>query len=486
MTWKILLVVGGLLTALPAAAQLTQERATVSAGGGTLTSPHYIVTGTLGQASPVGVISSETLTIHAGFWHGGAAPMAFTLTIKKRGTGSGVVTGPGIDCGADCAERYAVGATLDLAAAPDPCSRFVRWEDAAGQPLISPLTISANLTVAAVFEACCPAPVTPLSPADGAANQPLDATLTWQAADGANSYDVSLGANSPPPELANVMNMNYHSEPLAGNVTYFWRIDARNSCGAVKGPEWSFTTTGDTLAPTVTLDLDYRNIYLGQAVTIYTTAEDNGNVAEFHLTADATELATMPGTQRYTPSVAGTTVLTASAKDNAGNVKSATKTLLVSELPQSATKALRFYEGLNPATGSVERDQTVLIFTPEMRENMSEISFDPELEQGLRFPEGVSWYFTFRNRSVVVVPTAGRQIALFINRAFESLSVAEVVSATYEECPEGRALGKNDTVVIRRKSRRLKGGFSYVKIGGVQSDLPAMTVELTYQQLIAP
>ena len=87
MTWRMLFVVGGLLTALPAAAQLTQERATVSAGGGTLTSPQYIVTGTLGQVSPVGVLSNATLTIQAGFWHG-ATPMAFTLTIKKRGTGS--------------------------------------------------------------------------------------------------------------------------------------------------------------------------------------------------------------------------------------------------------------------------------------------------------------------------------------------------------------------------------------------------------------
>ena len=127
MTWRMLFVVGGLLTALPAAAQITQERATVSAGGGTLTSPQYIVTGTLGQASPVGVLSGETLTIHAGFWGGaGAPPLTFTLTVTRQGTGSGMVTGPGIACGADCAERYAVGATLDLAAAPDPCSRFVR------------------------------------------------------------------------------------------------------------------------------------------------------------------------------------------------------------------------------------------------------------------------------------------------------------------------------------------------------------------------
>ena len=87
MTWRMLFVVGGLLTALPAAAQLTQERATVSAGGGTLTSPQYIVTGTLGQASPVGVLSNATLTIQAGFWHG----QSFFLTIVIQGDGSGSV-----------------------------------------------------------------------------------------------------------------------------------------------------------------------------------------------------------------------------------------------------------------------------------------------------------------------------------------------------------------------------------------------------------
>ena len=248
--WNMLLVVGGLLAALPAAAQaqLTQERATVSAGGGTLTSPQYIVTGTLGQASPVGVMSGETLTIHAGFWHG-AAPMAFTLTIKKRGTGSGVVTGPGIDCGADCAERYAAGTTLDLAAAPDPCSRFVRWEDAAGQPLISPLTISANLTVAAVFEACCPAPVTSLSPPNGAANQPLDATLTWQAAAKASSYEVYLGAGEPLAKQTTTLGLQYAPVGLTLNTTYAWRVDAVNACGATPGRVWAFATVASVNQP---------------------------------------------------------------------------------------------------------------------------------------------------------------------------------------------------------------------------------------------
>ena len=87
MRRRTLLAAIGLLTALPCAAQITQERATVSAGGGTLTAPHYTLTGTIGQASPVGVLSSATLTIQAGFWHG----QSFFLTIVIQGDGSGSV-----------------------------------------------------------------------------------------------------------------------------------------------------------------------------------------------------------------------------------------------------------------------------------------------------------------------------------------------------------------------------------------------------------
>ena len=470
------------------------DRDVINAGGRTSESSQYILTGSIGQPVAAGRSDSNLHMNFSGFWGGGAAEPGeeYTLTVNvAAGSGTGSATGPGIACPSDCTEDYASGSSISLTAAADRDSAFVCWklDDPASDCVYSLPNITRDITVYAIFELCpWPADFTSLSPADGSSAQSLDTALIWQASSAATSYIVNFGASSPPPELVHVTNTSYDPGPLAGDTSYSWRIDAKNECGTVAGPEWSFTTAADTIAPTVTLDLDRREIYLGQTVTIYTSASDNGSVAEFHLTADGTEIGTEPGTQSYTPTATGTIDMNASATDNASNVGSAGKDLYVYELPQAIAATLQFYEGLDPMTGAVERDRTVMIFTPEMRENMSEISFDPALEQDLRFPEGVSWYFSFRSGSVTIVPTAGREAVLFTGRAFDSVTAADAVSATYAEWPwpQGNALGANDTVVIRRKSRWLIGGYSYVKVGNVTADLPQMQVDFSYQQLIAP
>ena len=472
------------------------ERDTLNAGGARSESSQYILTGSIGQPFAVGRQNNSLHLNFSGFWGGGAAEPGeeYTLTVNvDAGSGTGSATGLGIACPGDCSEDYASGTSISLTATADRDSAFVCWklDDPGSQSdcVYSLPNITKDITVYAIFDLCpWPADFSALSSADGSSAQALDTDLIWQASSDAASYIVHFGASSPPPELVHVTNTSYDPGPLAGNTAYFWRIDAKNDCGTVAGPEWSFTTAADTIAPTVTLDLSHRELYLGQSVTIYTSARDNGSVAEFHLSAGGTEIGTEPGTQNYTPTAAGTIEMTVSATDSADNVGSASKSLYVYELPQAIAATLQFYEGLDPMTGAVERDRTVMIFTPEMRENMSEISFDPALEQDLRFPEGVSWYFTFRNGSVVIVPTAGREAALFTGRAFDSVTAEDAVSATYAEWswPEGSALGAGDTVVIRRESRWLKGGYSYVKVGGVTAELPNMTVDFSYQQLIAP
>ena len=478
MTWRMLLVVGGLLTALPAAAQITQERATVSAGGGTLTSPQYIVTGTLGQASPVGVLSSETLTIHAGFWHGGAAPMAFTLTIKKRGTGSGVVTGPGIACGADCTEQYAAGTTLDLRAAPDVCSRFVRWEDAEGQPLISPLTISANLTVAAVFEACCPAPVTPLSPADGAANQPLDTLLTWQAADGASSYDVYWGAGEPLVKQTTTLGLQYAPAGLTLNTAYAWRVDAVNSCGATPGTARSFTTTANhppaiTSTPPLMVNRTYQ--YDVRAT------DSDGDALAFSL-SDAPEGMTIDaetGLIRWTasPTQIGTFAPTVTVSDGRGGAASQSLALTVTA-DTFTMMTVAFLEGVNLRDGATEQDPTVLSLG--VGANMSGITniILPNRTTLFTFSALATCHAEFRNATVWMAaePTVA-QIAVEDTasggKTFAAIDAGNVTSLTWQT-PTPRAFTATTTLVFRRNDG------SILKIGNMTLNLTQGTITFAY------
>lgn len=483
------LIAALLLMAPPCAAQMTQERATLSAGGGTLTAPQYILTGSIGQASPVGVLTTGTLTLQAGFFDGGsAAPRTYALTVRLAGTGSGRVTGAGIACGADCVETYAAGTTIELTAMPALCSRAVRWEDEAGVPLATPLTIASDSTVVAVFDACCPAPVMLLSPADGAVNVPIDAPLTWQAADGASSYDVYLGATDPLAKQTNTLDVQYALTGLTLNTAYRWRVDAVNSCGITPGTVRTFTTVAqtDTVPPVVTLSVTPDTIVLGQSVTITTTATDNVGVTEFHLTVNGTEIATAPGTATYTPSAVGTYSALATTKDAAGNEGATTKTCLVNEAPPSITTAIKYYEGFDPLNGVVERDRTVLVFTPQTTTDMTDIPNIPGIERFVTFSDAVAFHVEFHKTaesSILFVTEPNVQAALLTGIAFETLSAQQVKTLAFGEWPNGHAVS-SDHVVALSFTETANGTPTYFKIGHFQTNLATMTITFTYQELI--
>ena len=87
------------------------------------------------------------------------------------------------------------------------------------------------------------------SPASGAVNQALSATLGWTGSDpdgDALTYDVYLGTNAS--ELGDPVSVNqtatsYHPALLNTNTQYYWKIVARDRFGAATtGPLWSFTT----------------------------------------------------------------------------------------------------------------------------------------------------------------------------------------------------------------------------------------------------
>jgi List-Bact-rpt repeat protein len=81
-----------------------------------------------------------------------AATTGFTLTVSKRGTGAGTVTGTGINCGAHCSEVLASGTSMALTATAASGSTFAGWSGGgcAGTGTCT-VTMSAATTVTASF-----------------------------------------------------------------------------------------------------------------------------------------------------------------------------------------------------------------------------------------------------------------------------------------------------------------------------------------------
>ena len=82
----------------------------------------------------------------------GAVEAAQTvLTVTVDGSGSGTVTGNGIDCGSDCSESYQENTVVTLTAAAEAGSTFVGWSGACSGTSDCMVTMSASQNVTATF-----------------------------------------------------------------------------------------------------------------------------------------------------------------------------------------------------------------------------------------------------------------------------------------------------------------------------------------------
>ncbi len=90
-------------------------------------------------------------------------------------------------------------------------------------------------------------PETPVlvSPTNHATNVPITGQLTWNAAQGANAYNVYLGIEEPLTEVANQITdlyYDYTSLSLSYLTTYQWRVEATNEGGGTSSDTWDFMT----------------------------------------------------------------------------------------------------------------------------------------------------------------------------------------------------------------------------------------------------
>jgi hypothetical protein len=130
--------------------------------------------------------------------------------------------------------RTVSGYTPSTALAPDHYYWRVSGESACGR--------SAWSAVRDLYIDTAPAKPSGPSPADGATDVGLEADLHWASSAGATSYDVYFGTSLRPPFVANVRGNQYTLPALSANTRYYWKVEAKNSCGTSGAPVWSFTT----------------------------------------------------------------------------------------------------------------------------------------------------------------------------------------------------------------------------------------------------
>jgi len=139
-----------------------------------------------------------------------------------------------------------------------------------------------DVTVSVVMKKVNHAPEIPavISPADGAVNQSLYTTLSWEGGDidaedgDVITYDVYFSTNEILVDIEDVSVLTCsdmkvcYCEPgansLDGETTYYWKVVAKDSYGEINsGSVWSFTTKNTiSMCPAFAIELDNEEHYL--------------------------------------------------------------------------------------------------------------------------------------------------------------------------------------------------------------------------------
>ncbi|QOD59397.1 T9SS type A sorting domain-containing protein [Polaribacter haliotis] len=116
-------------------------------------------------------------------------------------------------------------------------------------------TVTQNLDSQLVVTQAGFSALTLVSPSNGATNVPVSQELTWVVDENAVSYDIEIATDNGFSNIvasANTSKNSYRPNNLTSNITYYWRVKPKNSCGeGAFSNVFSFSTELCSVCPSV-------------------------------------------------------------------------------------------------------------------------------------------------------------------------------------------------------------------------------------------
>jgi hypothetical protein len=284
--------------------------------------------------------------------------------------------------------------------------------------------------------------------------------------------------------VTTVSTSDYAPGTLALNTTYYWKIDATNSCGTTEGPEWSFHTTQ---APVIT---STPPGFYGQGqVYVYTVeaSDPDGYPVFFSVSVFPAGMTIETGTGRieWAPTTAQIGIHPVEVKVEDGLGGEATQPFNIEVTDETFSfMSVPFHEGVDVEQGVREQDPTVMSLTPGTMQHVTEILL-PNVPDLFTFSDAVNFHFEYRqvgNDTIVFVPESSIALMTLVDtstggEAFEDIHADDLAGLTLTS-PVSTHVNGNITVVFQRTDGR------YFKIGNVVENHPQWAVELNYAELL--
>jgi hypothetical protein len=135
------------------------------------------------------------------------------------------------------------------------------------------------------------------TPANGATNQLVTVSTSWQNGGGATSYDVYFGTNTIPGIAefkTNQTATSFNPGTLVYSNVYYWRIDSKNAGGTITGDVWTFTTASSAAPGTLQFNTSTNSVLensVSRTVTVTRLSGSFGAASVNYSTSNGTATA---------------------------------------------------------------------------------------------------------------------------------------------------------------------------------------------------